>query len=156
MWNQKEMRKGREGGGKHDLILFKRLELQSSTYKAGGGLSTITYSLPNSRHRLLGAEVSMKSDTKLIYGSWICIFMPIPSRSLQAQSSAFRECHAAPCSFIPILSNPISSNKRCRCPISSNFFLMQIIVYLLFEYPIKSFDGSLECLVVPRGSLSVL
>ncbi len=58
--------------------------------------------------------------------------------------------------FIPISSNPIPSNKRCRCPISSNFFLMQIMVHLLFEYPIKSFDCSLECLVVPRGSLSIL
>ncbi len=33
---------------------------------------------------------------------------------------------------------------------------MQIMVHLLFEYPIKSFDCSLERLVVPRGSLSVL
>ena len=37
-----------------------------------------------------------------------------------------------------------------------NVFLMQIMVHLLFEYPVKSFDCSLECLVVPRGSFSVL
>ena len=50
--------------------------------------------------------------------------------------------------FIPISSNPISSNKRCRRPISSNFFFFG--TPLLISYTIKSFDWSLERLVTNR------
>ena len=57
-----------------------------------------------------------------------------------------------PISSNPISSNPISSNKRCRCPISSIFF-WQIMVHLLFDYPIKPLDWSLERLVEGRCSI---
>jgi len=48
------MEGGKGEGEKHEVILFLRLELQSLTYKAGGGLSTTACSFPNSRRRLLG------------------------------------------------------------------------------------------------------
>ena len=58
-----------------------------------------------------------------------------------------------PISSNPISSNPILSNKRCRCTISSIFF-WQIMVHLLFDYPIKPLDWSLERLV--EGGCSIV
>ena len=58
-----------------------------------------------------------------------------------------------PFRLIPFRLIPFRLTKGAGVP---NVFLMQIMVHLLFEYPVKSFDCSLECLVVPRGSFSVL
>jgi len=58
-----------------------------------------------------------------------------------------------PFRLIPFRLIPFRLTKGAGVP---NVFLMQIMVHLLFEYLIKSFDCSLECLVVPRGFLNVL
>ena len=61
-----------------------------------------------------------------------------------------------PFCLIPFRLIPFRLTKDAGVSFCLIFFFMQIMVHLLFEYPITSFDCSLECLVVPRGSLSAL
>ena len=60
-----------------------------------------------------------------------------------------------PFRLIPFCLIPFHLTKGAGVPFRLIFF-DEIMIHLFNEYPITSFDCSLECWVVPRGSLSVL